>query len=510
MKHRFLRSPVVLLPLLLPLLLLLAACDGSATVDLDFGPVPGAETLEEDWFRIVISGNDAGSSHRLTVRLPGGQIRTTIEKKIKLRRVSQTVETDARVAIWESGGGAVQQFRLATRLSETETVVSGVIEGDRLRLTSHAGGRTRPLDPAPFDPAARGPYFFERRMAEALKKPGDRFEAVTFFPDLTRCGRIEAVTEAEEVVDIGGAARRLLRVSIRRELLPGLDSTAWIDSDGAIWKTSERALGMQFVEIRTTREGASRPTGPPPEIFARTAIKPDRPLPNAERLKSALYRFKLRDGDFASLGIDAMFGGVGQEVVREESPSVRVVRVSAVQPGARVPLEREFPPDLAPYLRPNALIQSDDPEVASAAREAVGDETDAWDAARSLERWADRTVRDENLGTAFAPASETLRNRKGDCTEQAVLLAAGARAVGLPARVVAGFVYHRGEFLGHMWNEVWIDRWVPLDATRPGGRVGPDHIGISTSPLNETTTMDLFAGLVSIVGNLDIEVLEYE
>ena len=42
-----------------------------------------------------------------------------------------------------------------------------------------------------------------------------------------------------------------------------------------------------------------------------------------------------------------------------------------------------------------------------------------------------------------ATAAEVARSREGDCTEHAVLLAALARARGIPARVAMGLVYVR-------------------------------------------------------------------
>jgi hypothetical protein len=71
----------------------------------------------------------------------------------------------------------------------------------------------------------------------------------------------------------------------------------------------------------------------------------------------------------------------------------------------------------------------------------------------------------------YATAVEALQNRSGDCTEFAVLLAAAARARGIPTRVVAGLVYaarfsgKKDVFSPHMWVQAWIDgRWVSFDA----------------------------------------------
>lgn len=64
-------------------------------------------------------------------------------------------------------------------------------------------------------------------------------------------------------------------------------------------------------------------------------------------------------------------------------------------------------------------------------------------------------------------ATEILQNRVGDCTEYAQLFVALARAAGLPAREVSGWVYlGDGEprFGGHAWAEVAIGgRWLSAD-----------------------------------------------
>jgi transglutaminase-like putative cysteine protease len=61
-------------------------------------------------------------------------------------------------------------------------------------------------------------------------------------------------------------------------------------------------------------------------------------------------------------------------------------------------------------------------------------------------------------------ALKTLRQGAGDCNEHAVLLAAMARAAGIPARVEAGLVYMDGRFYYHAWNSLYLGRWVTADA----------------------------------------------
>lgn len=68
-------------------------------------------------------------------------------------------------------------------------------------------------------------------------------------------------------------------------------------------------------------------------------------------------------------------------------------------------------------------------------------------------------------------ALHTLTARRGDCTEFAHLATSLARAAGLPARTVGGYVMDHDAIVQagdyHDWAEVWIDRrWLILDAQR--------------------------------------------
>ena len=73
-------------------------------------------------------------------------------------------------------------------------------------------------------------------------------------------------------------------------------------------------------------------------------------------------------------------------------------------------------------------------------------------------------------------------SREGDCTEHAVLLAALARACGIPARVAIGLVYvdQAGGFGYHMWTEMYLSgHWIPLDATLGQGGIGAAHLKLT-------------------------------
>jgi transglutaminase-like putative cysteine protease len=102
-------------------------------------------------------------------------------------------------------------------------------------------------------------------------------------------------------------------------------------------------------------------------------------------------------------------------------------------------------------------------------------------------------------------ALDTLESRVGDCNEHAVLLAALARAAGIPAEVEAGLVWLRGRFYYHAWNALYLrDRggWITADAVL--GQFPADVTHLRFVRGSAERQLDL-AGLI---GKLGIEILE--
>ncbi|MFM8410035.1 MAG: transglutaminase-like domain-containing protein [Alphaproteobacteria bacterium] len=135
----------------------------------------------------------------------------------------------------------------------------------------------------------------------------------------------------------------------------------------------------------------------------------------------------------------------------------------------------DVPADVADALDPSPFIESDDPAIVGLARSVAGGETDAAVAARRLLKWVnDHMTQAPSL--TVPSAREALRERRGDCNEHAVLLAALGRAAGIPSRVAAGAMYADGAFLYHAWTEFWLGSWVTADAVFRQMPVDATHV----------------------------------
>lgn len=149
-------------------------------------------------------------------------------------------------------------------------------------------------------------------------------------------------------------------------------------------------------------------------------------------------------------------GQTGQVIVRtrrERAPSLRELA------NAKVPAIAE----IRDALKPAPDIESASPEMVKCARRIVGGETRPYQRGVLLARWVFRNVK-ATYDIASGSALQTLRSRRGDCTEDSVLFVALARSLRIPARCARGWKIVVDECVGHAWAEIFVGgRWIEID-----------------------------------------------
>ena len=115
-------------------------------------------------------------------------------------------------------------------------------------------------------------------------------------------------------------------------------------------------------------------------------------------------------------------------------------------------------------------------DLASAA--AVESALDELTLAISREFTYDRTVTN-----VYSSVDDVLALRAGVCQDFAHLFIAVARAMGVPARYVSGYIHTPGEKMvaaSHAWAEAWVAGrgWIGFDATHPV-RTTPHHVRLA-------------------------------
>jgi transglutaminase-like putative cysteine protease len=264
-----------------------------------------------------------------------------------------------------------------------------------------------------------------------------------------------------------------------------------------------------FGEIRsvlTDRATAQQSSGESaPELFLSLFITPEGTIGNQLDATRAFMRLRTLDG--TPLQVPASGGqsiaGVGEASV-----------VLLVERDASLPAAGGEGSDAA-FRAASTMIDSGDEAVralAASATASLPPDASARDRAEAARQAVHAWITRKGLSTAFASASETVRNRQGDCSEHGVLLAAVLRAEGIPSRVASGLVWmdRVGSFGWHMWTQALIDgAWVDLDATLPiPFTVG--HILVATSPLEDGDGQRQLMTLLGLLGNLEIEIVRVD
>ena len=280
----------------------------------------------------------------------------------------------------------------------------------------------------------------------------------------------------------------------------GVRGNAWIDAAGHIVRaTSPVAFTMErsAFEIayenfrrrdtaRVARASAAPRVG---DVVPTTVIAAGaRLLPVA----TPELRVRLSGGDVRGLRLAA-----GRQRLAGDTLVVR--RETAGELAARYTLPAGDT-SLGEYLKPEPLIQSDNPRIRAQARAIIGREREPARAAELLLHWVADHV-EKTVAAHLPSAVQVLARRRGDCNEHTVLYVALARAVGLPARAAAGLVLLDGRFYYHAWAEVYLGDWVAVDPT--SGQLPADaaHLRFVIGGLARQVE------LARLIGRLRLEVL---
>lgn len=131
------------------------------------------------------------------------------------------------------------------------------------------------------------------------------------------------------------------------------------------------------------------------------------------------------------------------------------------------------------FLAPSPWIQSDDPKILKTAKSVAKKSLSEHETMIMLGKRARRRLKTVNFSGHYS-ASEAWKRRAGDCTEDAVTLAALGRAAGIPTRIVSGLVYSRARYHGvsnvfvtHSWTQAWYEgKWHNHDISMGGFDAG--------------------------------------
>lgn len=474
-------------------------------------PAAAAEELadfEESWQVIYVGNSRVGyqwSSSGRKERDGQDIVVTGTEMILDMSRFGQPVKMKITINTEETPDGELLKFDyelLNPPAAPTRTV--GRVENEKLLLDKETNGKSRPKEIA-WDKSLKAPNYQDRMLRDNPLKPGEKRTIKAFNPAFDNVGTI--TLQAGTIKDtplLGGTSKKLLEVNVTDSLAPLITVQEYLDEKGETLRTNTALMKMSTYKV-TKAEALKGLSGAEVDLAVMTLVKTGA-IERSQQTRRVVYRIATPGDDPEQI----LAAGPTQEITRVDPHSVDLA-VSAIVP----PEEATEGPQGAPgkeFLSSNSYLQSDDKLVKKHAKDAAGDEADPWKAAQLMEHWVFANIKKKNFSTLLASAAEVAKELSGDCTEHAVLLAAMARARGIPSRVVVGLVYvpRLSSFGGHMWTEVYVrGGWIPLDATLGKGGIAADHIKFADSSFSDegdAAPIASFLPMATALGKLKIDV----
>lgn len=471
----------------------------------DAKPPVTANAAYETWHRYRMAGQDVGYIHEATVR-EGDLLKTTVDMRVVINRLGSSTEIRAKTIYDETPDGELRSAHSELSSSRQVTTLDARVEKEAVRLQVSTGGKEYRRD-LQYSGLLLGPSGVRARTIDALKAERKAVTYRTLVPEIERVVDVtRTLLERNVPLSASDAKPCYSRIEEKIEGFPS-KRAAWLDSVGRVVRQTEPGPFGETELVLADRATALSTIGGqlPEEMFDRTLVRSNVRLPGPRSIDRLVLRLTQTD---PTLGWPD-FAGPGQAILGKDGDALLVetrrIRVEGSPPKAVKPHEQ-----LAEFLAPNALVQSDDAEVQRIAQELAGSERDVYRIATRLRDWVQQNMT-LDLGIALAPGSEAIRDRKGTCVAYAIALASLTRAVKIPSRVLMGYVYVSGIWGGHAWVEVWADgKWVPLDAAIPStGLTDAARLACVRTSLAEGTGA-LVAALGRLAGNLHVAIVEYE
>jgi hypothetical protein len=244
---------------------------------------------------------------------------------------------------------------------------------------------------------------------------------------------------------------------------PGGEERWQLAGDGRVLRI-DADLGGLPLRLEACTQRCDRPVRRPFDMIGALGVKS--PYRISKRLAQGKLRYVLARAD-----------GQRPRLVRTGEQAVVYSGTHAVATVCRTcgDAVAETPDSLAPYLRANPWVRSDDTPIRRMAHQAGPASRSVPARMNKLVRAVQLHMREDPDYLGYADAVQALRTGRGDCTEFAVLLAALARAQGIPARIAVGMAYssrfigYRDTYTPHAWVQVYdAGRWVSYDAALEG------------------------------------------
>lgn len=449
--------------------------------------IPAEVPDRQSWKNILLNDEKIGYSHSaLTRKEDGYRLEESIFMRINIMgtaqdlrmRTSADLNPDFSIAAFDFNlGSGIFSFQAAGRMKNKRILEVETISADtRNRFEI-------PLDHRPFLTAgliyavAREPDFSETSAPLTFH---------IFDPASMSQQPVVIRVEGKETIPSMAEQMETTRLALTYK---GVAQTAWIDDKGDIIR-EKGLLGLTLEKTTKSLATADLPAGLTEDLTRLASVSGNGIIAdprNIRYLKIQVSGIVVDNLDIHG-GRQSLKGDI-LTIIGEKPPDT-----NALTPGF-------LPGDAAMFLSSEPFIQSDDQKIIATAASVVSPDAKPADNARSLVKWVFENIEKQPV-FSVPDAVAVLLNRVGDCNEHAVLLAALARAAGIPAKIEAGLVYLDGRFYYHAWNLLYVGEWISADATFGQMPADATHIRlVSGSPGDQLD-------LLGVIDNIVLRIIE--
>jgi hypothetical protein len=330
--------------------------------------------------------------------------------------------------------------------------------------------------------ALEKPVFLPGAIMNTLKAmeliPGKSMEFEVLDPLVSGKQKVLVRLEGKETLEILGKATQTQKIYMTYK---GMVQNAWMDENGEVVQETG-PMGLRLV--KTTKNGAlSGFTVASMEDLTRSvSIVSNKILTRPEDLDSLRIRLLNLPAGFQLNG--------GRQTLKDG-----ILTIIKENPEAA---DRD--PEANTFLEPSPNVQSDHPDIQNLAFKLTSGALSDLEKAKILVHWVYENIEKKPV-ISIPDALTTLKTRKGDCNEHAALLAAMARAAGIPAQMETGLVYLKGRFFYHAWNSLYLGAWVTADSALGQFPADATHIRLIQGGLESQLH------LARLIGTLQLEIL---
>ncbi len=441
--------------------------------------IPG-ET-KDTWMNIYQQSRKIGYTHRTFSRHEQGfGLKEEVFMRIQTMGVVQGLSLRTEGVLNQDMTLAAFDFDLKSNLFSFHAM--GKVDGDRMSIVTKVAGDERHYD-LPLKGQVQLSQGVFARALHADLKPGQQLIVSVFDPMTMGSRPVRLSFAGAETLTIMGRRQTLKKYAVD---FMGSRQYAWLDPEGDVVR-EEGILGMALE--KTTREEAlaGLASSGSADLTDLASVDAHVQIPNPSGLR--VLKVRLSNIDVGSL----MLAGGRQSYAQDLLTITREVRGKV----GETLKNRET------YLASTPFIQTSNHSIRTQAETIVSRDDADEEKARKIVVWVFKNIEKRPI-LSVSNAVETLKNRVGDCTEHAVLVAALARAAGIPTLIETGLVYQRGRFYYHAWNAFWLDKWggwVTADAVMNQLPADVTHLRFVRGEVE--TQLDL----MGVVGKIKLQVI---